>query len=234
MAIDTRHDPPRIFAGVGTGHWGPLLTYSDDLGKSWTEPEEPPIGFPRGGTHRWRASGRSSRRPRSSRTSSTRVSSRTRSSDLTIAAQSFSLVEGLWNHPDRPSWVPGGGGACLHTVAHPSNRSQRPDGRDVGRRRLPDPRRRRELGPGESRHPGRHILPEDQRFPVFGQCVHKVAFHPTSPQRLFAQNHFGVYRSEDRGDSWMPIEIRAAEQLRIRARRPSAPTRYALLLPAPG
>ena len=48
VALDTRRDPPRILAGVGTGHWGPLLTYSDDLGKSWTEPEVPPIGFPEG------------------------------------------------------------------------------------------------------------------------------------------------------------------------------------------
>ena len=49
-------------------------------------------------------------------------------------------------------------------------------------------------------------MPEDQRFPEFGQCVHKVAFHPDRPQRLFAQNHFGVYRSEDRGNSWTAIE----------------------------
>src|ERR1700732_1803332 len=48
VAAPPRHGPPRIFAGVGTGHWGPLLTYSDDLGKSWTEHEEPPIGFPQG------------------------------------------------------------------------------------------------------------------------------------------------------------------------------------------
>src|ERR1700694_4803642 len=46
IAIDVRRDPPRILAGVGTGHWGPLLTYSDDLGATWTEPEKPPIGFP--------------------------------------------------------------------------------------------------------------------------------------------------------------------------------------------
>src|SRR5450755_3291762 len=48
VAADSRRDPPRIFAGVGTGHWGPLLTYSDDLGQTWTEPAEPPIGFPTG------------------------------------------------------------------------------------------------------------------------------------------------------------------------------------------
>jgi hypothetical protein len=48
--------------------------------------------------------------------------------------------------------------------------------------------------------------PEDQRFPEFGQCVHKVAMHPSRPSRLFAQNHFGVYRSEDAGASWVAIE----------------------------
>ena len=48
VAVDVRRDKPRIFAGVGTGHWGPLFTYSDDLGATWTEPEHPPIGFPEG------------------------------------------------------------------------------------------------------------------------------------------------------------------------------------------
>jgi photosystem II stability/assembly factor-like uncharacterized protein len=30
--------------------------------------------------------------------------------------------------------------------------------------------------------------------------------HPSRPERLYAQNHFGVYRSDDGGDSWAPIE----------------------------
>jgi hypothetical protein len=25
-------------------------------------------------------------------------------------------VEGLWNHPHRSQWFPGGGGLCLHTI----------------------------------------------------------------------------------------------------------------------
>ena len=43
------------------------------------------------------------------------------------------------------------------------------------------------------------FLPEGQQYPEFGQCVHKVARHPSAPERLFAQNHGGVYRSDDEG-----------------------------------
>ena len=32
------------------------------------------------------------------------------------AGATWSLVEGLWNHPQRPRWQPGGGGLCLHTI----------------------------------------------------------------------------------------------------------------------
>ena len=35
-----------------------------------------------------------------------------------------------------------------------------------------------------------------------GQCPHKLLLHPARPDRLWQQNHFGVYRSDDRGDSW--------------------------------
>jgi photosystem II stability/assembly factor-like uncharacterized protein len=35
--------------------------------------------------------------------------------------------------------------------------------------------------------------------------VHKVARHPSRPERLFLQNHGGVYRSDDEGGSWDSI-----------------------------
>ena len=49
------------------------------------------------------------------------------------------------------------------------------------------------------------FLPEGQQYPEFGQCVHKVARHPSAPERLFAQNHGGVYRSDDEGGAWTYI-----------------------------
>ena len=35
--------------------------------------------------------------------------------------------------------------------------------------------------------------------------MHKVARHPSRPERLYAQNHGGVYRSDDEGGSWTYI-----------------------------
>jgi hypothetical protein len=43
------------------------------------------------------------------------------------------------------------------------------------------------------------------RYPEFGQCVHKGVHHPSRPERLFLQNHWGLYRSDDWGDSWQDI-----------------------------
>jgi hypothetical protein len=47
------------------------------------------------------------------------------------------------------------------------------------------------------------FLPD--KHPEFGQCVHKVVNHPSRPERLFLQNHWGLYRSDDWGDQWVDI-----------------------------
>ena len=43
------------------------------------------------------------------------------------------------------------------------------------------------------------------KYPEFGQCVHKVVRHPARPDTLFLQNHWGLYRTDDGGDSWRDI-----------------------------
>ena len=50
------------------------------------------------------------------------------------------------------------------------------------------------------------FLPEGSQYPEFGQCVHKIARHPSRPDRMFMQNHGGVYRSDDGGVTWDSIE----------------------------
>ena len=47
------------------------------------------------------------------------------------------------------------------------------------------------------------FLPD--KYPEFGQCVHKVVQSKRRPERLFLQNHWGLYRSDDRGESWNDI-----------------------------
>jgi photosystem II stability/assembly factor-like uncharacterized protein len=41
--------------------------------------------------------------------------------------------------------------------------------------------------------------------PEFGQCVHKIAQDAEDPDRLYLQNHWGVYRSDDAGATWNDI-----------------------------
>jgi photosystem II stability/assembly factor-like uncharacterized protein len=205
VAVDTRRDPVRIHAGVGSGHWGPLLTYSDDLGKSWSEPEHPPIGFPpdhdAAVARVWQIQPASAQQP-DVVYAGVEPHALFRSDD---GGQSFALVEGLWQHPHRAEWQPGGGGACLHTVLpHPDD----PDDVMVAMSAAGVYRTRDGGATWQPANQGIQAayLPEDQRFPEFGQCVHKVTYHPEQPDRLFAQNHFGVYRSDNRGDSWTAIE----------------------------
>ena len=47
------------------------------------------------------------------------------------------------------------------------------------------------------------FLPD--KFPEVGQCVHHMEMHPQQPDVLYQQNHCGVYRSDDGGDSWTDI-----------------------------
>jgi hypothetical protein len=205
VAADLRRDTPRILAGVGTGHWGPLLTYSDDLGASWSEPEQPPIGFPAGSeaavARVWQIQPSTEHEP-DVVYAGVEPHALFRSED---GGMHFALVDGLWQHPDRPEWMPGGGGACLHTVLpHPTD----PDDVLVVMSAAGVYRTRDGGETWSAANRGIQVanVPDEQRFPEFGQCVHKVAFHPSQPQRLFAQNHFGVYRSDNRGDSWTTIE----------------------------
>jgi hypothetical protein len=205
VAFDLRRSTPRILAGLSFGHFGTTVAYSDDMGRTWVEPEAAPIAFPA-------ECGVSLARvwqlhvPLSGDSSvvyaGVEPHALFRSED---GGMSFSLVSGYWSIPDRETWQPGGGGACLHTVlTHPSDPSWLMAVMSTGGAY-------RSVDGGASWvRANRGIqaawAPEDQRFPEYGQCVHKVAMHPSQPSRLFAQNHFGVYRSEDAGDSWTAIE----------------------------
>jgi hypothetical protein len=48
------------------------------------------------------------------------------------------------------------------------------------------------------------FLPEP--YPEVGQCVHKLLVHPARKERLWQQNHCGVYRSDDSGDTWERLD----------------------------
>jgi len=205
VAVDTRRSTPRILCGVSFGHFGTTVAYSDDLGRSWVETETAPIAFPEACgvalARIWQLHPAPANQP-DVVYAGVEPHALFRSDD---GGQSFSLVQGHWDIPDRTSWMPGGGGACLHTVVtHPDDPQWLMTVMSAG-----GVYRSRDGGASwvrANRGIQQAHVPEDQRFPEFGQCVHKVAMHPSRPSRLFAQNHFGVYRSDDAGDSWVAIE----------------------------
>jgi len=205
VAIDARRDPPRLFASGTTGWWGPFFAYSDDLGATWKEPEQAAVSFPASTETAlirvWQIQPGPTNQP-GVVYAGVEPHALFRSEDR---GESFSLVQGLWDHPHRKEWRPGQGGACLHTVIpHPTDPRECLVAMSTGGVY-------RTVDGGSSWSPANRgieagFAPEGARFPEYGQCVHKVAMHPDRPARLYAQNHGGVYRSDDAGGRWEAIE----------------------------
>ena len=199
---DSRGGRNRTFAAPTNPFFGGTLRVSEDFGKTWTEPDAHRVRFPEDSglalTQIWQI------RPGSSAETDVlycgvEPACLFKSTD---AGATWSPVEGLMNHEHRPKWQPGAGGLCLHTIIpDPEN----PDRTLIaisaaGVYRSDDGGaswRARNVGVRAEFLPDKH--------PEFGQCVHKVVHHPSKPERLFLQNHWGLYRSDDWGETWQDI-----------------------------
>jgi len=202
VGIDTRRDPVRLLAGVESSHFGPIVGYSDDLGGSWQEPATRPIAFPEESESAlarvWQIAPAPADQP-DVVYAGTEPQGLFRSIDGGVT---YEFVRGLWDHPHRPEWGAGFGGPAIHTIIPHAT----------------DPKRvlvamstggvyRTEDG-GDNWQASNsgiraYFLPDE--YPEFGQCVHKVAASPGRPEQYFAQNHHGVYRSDDAGATWVSI-----------------------------
>jgi photosystem II stability/assembly factor-like uncharacterized protein len=204
LAYDDRNGRKRVWAAVNSPHWGSYLSSSDDFGKNWTEPETYGVRFPEGSEislkQIWQIAAGHKDEP-DTLYCGVEPAALFKSTD---AGTTWSIVKGLHDHPHRPQWMPGGGGLCLHTI-------------------LPDPAKNKRMhiaistgghyrtdDGGETwnaRNVGvrAQFLPPENWYPEFGQCVHKIVSHPSNSSRMFLQNHWGLYRSDDGGDSWQDI-----------------------------
>ncbi|MFL6134840.1 MAG: WD40/YVTN/BNR-like repeat-containing protein [Nocardioidaceae bacterium] len=200
--VDTRGGRTRLFAGAASSWLGPQVAWSDDLGGNWEHGPDGGIRFPAD-------TGASVERIWQLQPgigddvvwAGTEPGAVWRSED---GGQTFTLERGLWDHPQRPEWGAGYGGQAFHTVLpHPSD----PDSLTAAISTGGVYQTTDGGGTWTARNKGirAEFLPEGQQYPEFGQCVHKVARHPSRPERLFLQNHGGVYRSDDEGGSWVSI-----------------------------
>jgi photosystem II stability/assembly factor-like uncharacterized protein len=200
VGFDTRGQRPRLLAGITSEHYGPSVAYSDDLGRTWHEPDHAPIAFPEDtGTALGRVWQFAAGPEPDVVYAGVEPSALFRSTDGGVT---YELVRGLWDHPHREHWTPGFGGKAVHTVVpHPTDPARVTVAMSTGGVYVT------EDGGASWRASNNGIkayfLPDQD--PEFGQCVHKIAQHPDRPERFFAQNHHGVYRSDDGAATWQSI-----------------------------
>src|SRR5690606_29594506 len=105
-------------------------------------------------------------------------------------------------HESNTSWQPAGGGLALHAIQHDPRDPQRiycalsaggvyrsDDGAATWAPKNQGTRA--------------DFLPD--RYPPYGQCVHKLIVHPGNPVWLYQENQSVVCPSDDRGDLWIEI-----------------------------
>jgi hypothetical protein len=208
--LDPR-DGRTLLVAARTGHLGPTVFRSNDFGKSWAEAAAPPR-FPKAPGGRavdhvfWLTPGHADEPD--VWYAGTSPQGLFRSED---GGSSWQGVTGLNEHPMYRQWTGGEqdgtpDGPKLHSI-------------------LVDPREPRRLYVGMSS--GGVFATEDRGaswqplnrgcaaefLPTpdgeYGHDPHRVALHPLRPDRLYQQNHCGIYRMDRPDDRW----IRVGEQM---------------------
>jgi hypothetical protein len=206
--VQDPRDRKVVMVAAKTGHLGPTVFRSADRGRTWKEAAQPPAfrkardgEMPRAvDLVFWLSAGHASERGTWYAGSS--PAGLFRSED---AGETWQPVAGFNDHPMLPVWVTGQGtpiGQLLHSV--------RVDPRDA---------RHLYLGvssggvfestdAGADWHPlnagcAADFLPDPEA--AYGHDPHCVEIHPALPDRLYQQNHCGIYRLDRPAKRWTRI-----------------------------
>jgi hypothetical protein len=204
-------DPNRLYASQSSGWFGQVIQRSDDGGATW-EPFSNDFSYAsETGTHQWYDG---TPHPwefarvwhlEPSATDPDTVYAGVEDAALfrtTDGGSSWSELPGLRTHTTGPSWQPGAGGMCLHTIVLDPLDSDRifVAISAAGAFRTED-------GGGTWRPINQGLrsdnLPDGKA--EVGHCVHRIAMHPSRPQVLYMQKHWDVMRTDDAGDSWHEV-----------------------------
>ncbi len=192
----------RIFAAVNSMWFGPQVEFSGDLGHSWETAREQPRFAGDGGrtvNRLWHIEPGRATEP-ATLYAGVEPAALFKSED---DGETWRELVGLSGHSTREHWQPGLGGLCLHSIVPDRYRANRMwvGISAVGVFRSEDA--------GESWQPTNKGVRADydpgNRYPEWGQCVHKLLAHPSRPDLLYQQNHCGVYRSDNGGADWQDI-----------------------------
>ena len=192
-------DSGAIYGGGGNEWFGPAVWKSTDVGRSWTHSSE---GLAYAEGEEPIKSVWSLARTNGALLAGVQPAGLFESND---GGESWRQITGLRDHPSRTEWQPGGAGLILHSlVIHPTNERRIWVGISAAGVFHSDD----DGATWEPRNRGTRcdFLPEDMRYPEFGQCVHNLAIAPGDGERLYQQNHCGMYRSDDGGRQWTSIE----------------------------
>ena len=199
VCYDDRTDP-RLFAAVGHLVYGPTVHRSDDGGRSWEQVEaSPAYDGDRELNRVWTVVPATAADPETLY-AGVDEAGLFRSTD---GGDTWHEVEGLSNHETREHWQPGAGGLCCHSILpHPTDPDRLWVGISaVGVFRTDDGGETWDLV-----NDGLAVAaPEDGHEPL-GSCVHRLRLDPTDPDRLYQQNHLGVFRSTDGAGTWERID----------------------------
>jgi photosystem II stability/assembly factor-like uncharacterized protein len=178
VAYDERAGRCRVLAAAKSNHWGSTIRISDDFGTTWSGPERQAVRFPEDSKlaleQIWQITpGRADEPDRL--WAGVEPAALFESRD---GGESWEAVDGLLTHEHRPQWMPGGGGLCLHTiVADPKDtRRMAVAISTAGFYRTEDGGRS-----WTPRNKGVRAVFLPNKYPEFGQCVHKVVHHPSRP-----------------------------------------------------
>jgi hypothetical protein len=188
-----------IYGGGGNQWFGPAVWKSTDLGATWTHSSEG-LAYPEGEEPIktvW-----SLAPSNGALYAGVQPAGLFRSDD---GGETWSHIAGLRDHPTRPAWQPGGAGLILHSIVVDPQRGEKMwvGMSAVGVFHTADGGKTWET---RNRGTRNDYMPEGQQYPEFGQCVHCVVMAPGMPDRLYQQNHCGMYRSDDGGRAWQSIE----------------------------
>ena len=209
LVVDPR-DGKTILAAARTGHLGPTMYRSTDFGKTWKESERPPAfpKVPEGQTGLvlnhvfWLTPGHASQPRVWYAGSSPQGLFRTEDGGRT-----WEGVAGFNEHPMRNTWCGG-------------DKDGTPDGPKMHSINI-DPRNPKHMyigmssgGVFETTDGGSDWKPLNKGCaadflpvpdPEFGHDPHSVSLHPLMPDRLYQQNHCGIYRMERPEGAWIRI-----------------------------